>query len=97
MVDASFESEVKAALLPELSIEQYALMEELPTGGLIGMRIGDLRPPDGMDLEAVRRDGGVLRAHDDLVLNADDQLTIIGPAGGLPSLLDLTTTLTGEP
>ena len=97
MVDASFESEVKSALLPELSIEQYALMEELPTGGLIGMRIGDLSPPDGIDLEAVRRDGSVLRAHDGLVLHADDQLTIIGPSGGLPSLLDLTTALTGEP
>ena len=61
------------------------------------MRIGDLSPPDGIDLEAVRRDGSVLRAHDGLVLHADDQLTIIGPSGGLPSLLDLTTALTGEP
>ena len=94
MIDASSESEVKAALLPGLSIEQYPLLEELPTGGLIGRRIGDLSPPNGVDLEAVRRDGIVLRTHVDLVLEADDQLTVIGPRDSLPTLFDLTERLT---
>jgi len=85
MIDASYESEVKAALLPGLDIEQYSLIAELPTGGLIGRRIGDLRPPAGVDLEAVRRDGQVQRVVDDTILEADDQLTIIGPAGSLPT------------
>ncbi|MFT7474721.1 MAG: APA family basic amino acid/polyamine antiporter [Verrucomicrobiales bacterium] len=94
MIDASFESEVKAALLPGLSIEQYPLLEELPTGGLIGRRIGDLSPPTGVDLEAIRRDGIVLRTHVDLILEADDQLTVIGPRDSLPTLFDLTELLT---
>lgn len=94
MIDASSESEVKEALLPELSIGQYPLMEELPTGLLIGRRVGDLSPPEGVELEAVRRDGAVLRTVDDLVLQADDQLTIIGPLDALPTLVELTDVLT---
>ena len=93
MVNAGFESEVKAALLPELDIEQYPLMAELATGKLIGRRVGDLIPPEGVDLEAVRRDGQVIRTHDDLVLNADDQLTVIGPPGSLPDNDQLAATL----
>lgn len=93
MIDASFESEVKQALLPELSIEQYPLLEELPTGDLIGRRIGDLSPPHGFDLEAVRRDDVVIRAHKDLILKADDQLTVIGPLDSLPTAFDLAEIL----
>lgn len=84
MAGASSESEVKAGLLPELQIEQYTLMAELPAGELIGQRVGALYPPKGVRLEAVRRSGRVLRTTGDLVLEADDQLTIIGPVGGLP-------------
>ena len=94
MIEASFESEVKEALLPELSIEQYPLMQELPAGALIGKRVGALTPPDGVDLEAVRRNGAVLRTHADLVLDADDQLTLIGPVGELPTHLELAELLT---
>ncbi|MDH3754749.1 MAG: amino acid permease, partial [Acidimicrobiia bacterium] len=93
MIDASFESEVKSSLLPELAIEQYTLMEELPAGELIGQRVGDLEPPDGVRLEAVRRDGRVLRTTDDFMLEADDQLTIIGPADSLASPDELADTL----
>ncbi len=94
MVQAAFESEVKGALLPELDIEQYALLAELPAGDLIGRRVADLIPPDGVHLEAVRRNGRVLRTTDELVLEADDQLTIIGPLNELPSADELTTVLT---
>ncbi|MGI9608322.1 MAG: amino acid permease [Acidimicrobiales bacterium] len=93
MVDASYESEVKAALLPGLDIEQYSLMVELPAGDLVGHRVGDLRTPAGVDLEAVRRDGRVIRATADLVLAADDQLTVIGPLASLPSADQLADTL----
>lgn len=89
MVDATYESEVKSALLPELDIAQYTLLAELPAGRLIGRRIGDLAPPNEVHLEAVRRDGRVLRTNDDLVLEADDQLTVIGPSNGLPEADEL--------
>lgn len=95
MVKAGYESEVKAALLPELSIEQYPLMAELATGDLIGQRIGDLTPPAGVDLEAVRRADKVLRTDDDFILQADDQLTVIGPLNSLPALDQLAATLIG--
>jgi hypothetical protein len=94
MVQAAFESEVKGALLPELDIEQYALLVELPAGDLIGRRVADLVPPDGVHLEAVRRNGRVLRTTDELVLEAYDQLTVIGPLNELPSADELTAALT---
>lgn len=89
MVDATHESEVKGALLPELDIAQYTLLAEVPAGRLIGHRIGDLTPPTEVHLEAVRRDGRVLRTNDDLILQADDQLTVIGPSNCLPDADEL--------
>ena len=89
MVDADYESEVKSALLPELDVAQYTLLAEVPVGRLIGRRIGDLHPPAEVHLEAVRRDGRVLRTNADLVLQADDQLMVIGPINRLPTADDL--------
>lgn len=93
IVEAGYESEVKAAFLPGLDIEQYSLLEELSTGALIGLRIGDLRPAEGVDLEAVRRNGRVIRASEDLILEADDQLTVIGPLETLPLADELADAL----
>jgi hypothetical protein len=93
MVTAIYETEVQSALLPELDIGQYALLPEAPTGDLIGRRVGDLVPTDGLHLEAVRRAGRVVRADLDLVLEADDQLTVIGPVDGLPASDDLVEAL----
>ncbi len=94
MVHATFEGEVKSALLPELDIVQYTLLVEMPAGRLIGHRVGDLKPPQEVHLEAVRRDGRVLRTTDDLVLEADDQLTVIGPSNCLPAADELHGILT---
>lgn len=96
MADAVYETEVKGALLPELSIHQYSLLPELPSGSLIGQRIDQLSPPAEMHLEAIRRDGTVIRADDELVLQPDDQLTVIGPADGLPDADMLATVLLGH-
>ena len=93
MSEAVYETEVKSALLPELDIVQYGLLPELPTGDLIGHRVGELEVPAGIDVEAVRRDGLVLRAVEDLVLEADDQLTVIGPVDGLPEPDELAEVL----
>lgn len=93
IADAVFETEVKAALLPGQSIVQYPLLPELPSRYLIGQRVGQLVPPAGMRLEAVRRDGKVIRAHGELVLEADDQLTVIGPPGEPPDAEQLASVL----
>ncbi len=95
VADAAYEAEVKEALLPDLSIGQYALLPELSTGTLIGRTVRELTITTGFHLEAVRRDGRVLRADDDLELEADDQITLIGPPGGLPGFDDLAAVLTG--
>jgi amino acid transporter len=91
--NAVSEVEVMEALLPDRSIGQYALMPELATSTLIGRRVADVVVGSEYRLEAVRRDGRVLRPIPDLVLVGDDQITITGPPGHLPGLDDVTSIL----
>ena len=91
---AVFEAEVKQALLPTLEIGQYPLLSETEMGALIGRAVGDLHLGPGLHFEAVRRRGKVIRADASLVLESDDQLTIIGPVGGLPVGHELVAKLT---
>ncbi len=93
MADAGYEAEVKEALLPELSIEQYLLAPELATGSLVGRRVDDLVSSTELHLEAVSRDGKVIRAVPELILKADDQLTVIGPVDELPTADELAAAL----
>jgi len=93
VAEAGNEAEVKEALLPDLSIGQYALLAELSTGALIDRRVGELTIEEGFHLEAVRRDGRVLRVDDDMVLQADDQITLIGPLESLPEFDELAAVL----
>ncbi len=86
VAEAAYEAEVKEALLPDLSIGQYPLMPELSTAALIGRRVDALTIDSGFFLEAVSREGRVLRAESDLVLEADDQITVLGPLDGLPDV-----------
>ncbi len=95
VAEAAFEAEVKEALLPDLSIGQYPLMPELSTSALIGRRVGALTIDAGFFLEAVSREGRVLRAEADLVLEADDQITVLGPPNSLPVLDDVVGVLAG--
>ena len=91
---AVFEAEVKQALLPSLEIGQYPLLSETEMGALIGRAVGDLHLGPGLHFEAVGRGGKVIRADASLVLESDDQLTIIGPVGGLPVGHELVARLT---
>ena len=93
VAEAAFEAEVKEALLPDLSIGQYPLLPELSTAALIGRRVGELSIDRGFYLEAVSREGRVLRAEADLVLEADDQITLLGPPDSLPLLDDVARVL----
>ena len=49
-----------------------------------------------LHLEAVRRNGLVVRVDGSLVLKPDDQLTVIGPLDGLPDTDDLARILVGS-
>ena len=93
VAEAAYEAEVKEALLPDLSIGQYPLLPELSTAALIGRRVGALTINRGFYLEAVSREGRVLRADADLVLEADDQITVLGPPDSLPPLDDVAKLL----
>ncbi len=96
VAEAAFEAEVKQALLPDLEIGQYLLLAETGLGGLIGRSIEELELGADLRAEAVRREGKVIRATSDLVLQADDQFTIIGPEGKLPVGADLADLVIGS-
>ncbi len=81
---AATEDEVKTALLPGQTVRQYALLPEGLDAGLIGRRIGDLSLPEEVSVAAVSRFGVALPVEDDLVLEADDQLTVVGPESAMP-------------
>ncbi len=81
---AMTEADVKSALLSDVSVRQYALLPEGQDSGLIGRRISQLDFPEGVEVAAVTRLGVVLPAESDLVLEADDQLTVFGPEEVMP-------------
>jgi len=85
VAEASFESEVKQALLPGLEIGQYPLLPETEIGALIGHALGELKLDEDLHIEAIYRKGEILPPTPETVLVADDQLTIIGPTGELPT------------
>ena len=60
---------------------------------LIGKKVGDLDLDSDLHIEAIRRGEQVLRADLDTELIADDQLTIIGPAGELPGTDELANSV----
>lgn len=82
---AGTEAEVKSALLPGLTLRQYALLPEGSDVGLIGERVGDIEWLDGVELASVTRFGVSMPIDADLVLEADDQLTILGPEAVMPA------------
>ena len=82
---ATTEAEVKSSLLPGWAVRQYALLPEGRDAGLIGRRVGDLHLPDGVEVAAVTRFGVPLLVEDSLVMEPDDQLTIVGPEGVMPT------------
>ena len=82
---AATEDEVKTAVLPGRTVRQYALLPEGLDAGLIGRRIGDLGVPEEAEVAAVIRFGVVLDLDPDLVLEADDQVTVVGPEESMPA------------
>ena len=82
---AATEDEVKTALLPGRTVRQYALLPEGLDAGLIGRRIGDLSLPEEVAVAAVTRFGVVLDPDPGLVLEADDQVTVVGPEEAMPA------------
>ena len=82
---AATEDEVKTALLPGRTVRQYALLPEGLDAGLIGRRVGDLGLPDDAAVAAVTRFGAPLAPDPDLVLAADDQITVVGPEDAMPA------------
>ncbi|MBC8194475.1 MAG: amino acid permease [Acidimicrobiia bacterium] len=82
---AGTEAEVKSALLPGMTLRQYTLLPEGGDVGLIGERFGDIEWLDGVELAAVTRFGISLTPDADLVLEADDQLTMLGPDDVMPA------------
>jgi uncharacterized transporter YbjL len=83
--EAADEASVKSALLPEAMITQYTLFPEGFDAALIGKKVGALGLPKGVEVAALIRFGVSLPVEDELVLEADDQLTLVGPAEVMPA------------
>ncbi|MBT3245866.1 MAG: APC family permease [Actinobacteria bacterium] len=81
---AGTEAEVKSALLPGVTLRQYTLLPEGHDVGLIGERVGDIEWLDGVELASVTRFGVSMPIDADLVLEPDDQLTLLGPDAVMP-------------
>jgi len=82
---AASEADVKSSLLPGWTVRQYALLPEGRDAELIGRRVGGLHLPDGVEVAAVTRFGVPLLVDDSLVLEPDDQLTVVGPEDVMPA------------
>lgn len=96
VAETAYEVEVKQALLPELELGQFMLLPELGMQDLIGKKVSELQLGADVHAEAIRRNGIVIRVTDDLILEADDQLTIVGPQGQVPGGSELVANLNGS-
>ena len=97
VAEASFESEVKEALLPGLEVGQYLLLPEAEIGALIGKAIEDLQVYHELHIEAIYRRGEIIQPLNETVLLADDQLTVIGPSGLLPTSAEIAENFFKKP
>jgi Trk K+ transport system NAD-binding subunit len=69
-----------------MTFRQYALLPEGKDSALIGLKIAELSFPDEVEVVSVHREGILIQLHDELCLEADDQVTLLGPSDTMPSL-----------
>ena len=77
---------VKSALLPEAALRQYTIFPEGLDSELIGKQIGAIRLLEGAEITTVIREGVPLEVHEELVIESDDQITVLGPLETMPSV-----------
>ena len=75
---------VKSALLPEAALRQYTIFPEGLDSELIGKQIGAITLLEGAEITTVIREGASLKVNEDLVIESDDQLTVLGPLETMP-------------
>ena len=75
---------VKSALLPEAALRQYTIFPEGLDSELIGKQIGAIRLLEGAEITTVIREGVPLEVHEELVIESDDQITVLGPLETMP-------------
>ena len=69
-----------------MTFRQYALLPEGKDSALIGLTVGALNFPDGVEVVSVHREGILIELNEELCLEADDQVTLLGPSEIMPSL-----------
>ena len=75
---------VKSALLPEAALRQYTIFPEGFDSELIGKQIGAIRLLEGAEITTVIREGVPLEVHEELIVESDDQITVLGPLETMP-------------
>ena len=69
-----------------MTFRQYALLPEGKDSALIGSKVGALNLPDEVEVVSVHREGILIELNEELCLEADDQVTVLGPSETMPSL-----------
>ena len=77
---------VKSALLPEAALRQYTIFPEGLDSELIGKQIGAITLLEGAEITTVIREGIPLEVHEELIIESDDQITVLGPLETMPSV-----------
>ena len=77
---------VKSALLPEAALRQHTIFPEGLDSGLINKKISDIELLEGAVIAAVVRNGISVEIHEELVIESDDQITVIGPLEIMPPI-----------
>ena len=75
---------VKSALLPEAALRQYTIFPEGLDSELIGKQIGAITLLEGAEITTVIREGIPLEVHEELIIESDDQITVLGPLETMP-------------
>ncbi|MEE2645659.1 MAG: amino acid permease, partial [Actinomycetota bacterium] len=77
---------VKSALLPEAALRQHTIFPEGLDSALINKKISDIELLEGAVIAAVVRNGISVEIHEELVIESDDQITVIGPLETMPPI-----------
>ena len=77
---------VKSALLPEAALRQHTIFPEGLDSGLINKKVNDIELLAGAAIAAVVRNGISVEVHEELVIESDDQITVIGPLETMPPI-----------
>ena len=89
--NAETEQQLKALVLRKDHQLRVLLAADSPAKELIGKRVRELDLPAGVDLALIRRENQTLEAHPETLLQANDELLLIGEPAAIRKLAERWT------